>query len=168
MAKEWSHDIPVEIRILVYRHLFSDHTVRMHASTCSCNSDCPFHTVPYQHRISAPAIFPSHREVFGPDLQAPRCVRAHTPARLHTNLFLTSKTIMNEAQQAFYHLTNFQTHPACIADLPRLFEQFTSYNATWKIGHLLDLHPHETGLSFCAISGWCHIESQLTTMQMSS
>lgn len=148
MEKEWLLDIPVEIRILVYRHLFSGHTVRMHSLACSCDSHCSFHTGSREHSTSALSTSPLRRDFFGPDLLAPRCV--HIRDSVHTNLFLISKTILNEAQRIFYDLTDFQTHPACVAELPDLLDNFTLHDANWRIGYLCDLKPHEYGLLFCA------------------
>lgn len=148
MVKDWLFDVPVEIRILVYRNLFSHHTVRMHCSTCVCDSNCMFHTASDENRIAAPVFPSSHRELFGPDLHAPRCVRA--PACLHTSLFLTCKTVLKEARPVFCQLSTFQTHPACIINLPSLLSKFTDRDATWKIGYLHDLKHHEKGVWLCA------------------
>lgn len=148
MAKKWLLDVPVEIRVLVYKHLFSHHIVRMHCSTCICDSNCLFHKESHENDKLSLAFSSFRHDLFGPDLQAPRCVRA--PACLHTSLFLTCKSVLSEAEPIFRELSTFQTHPACVTNLPCLLKKFTAQDAKWKIGYLYDLGHHEKGVRFCA------------------
>jgi hypothetical protein len=148
MGKAWLSEIPAEVRVLVYQHLFSSHTVRMHWPTCSCNIFCQFRSTPSGGcTLASSDTLPRHG-LLTPDLEEPRCARI--PACLHTNLFLTCKTVLKETQQPFYRLTSFQTHPACLTKLPRLLEKFSSHYTAWRIGYLCDLKPHNTGSLICA------------------
>lgn len=151
MSRKAFSDLPIEVRVMIYKYAFADHTVRIHSETCTRsdaearellpNGERHLHDQSESHNPTSEREACNgrdHNQDVNSVSQSQHKTSSEAPLKsvLHLDLFLLSKAIKEEATSVFWNLTTFELHAECINEVPPVLSRFTQRDPSWEVRNL--------------------------------